>query len=312
VKTLITGASGFVGRYLVRLLLERHEEELYCIGDPGVENSRLRSMECDITDEKSFLPLVKKIAPQRIYHLAGIAKVTDQIGMPEYFSKNFLTTVALIDAVKEFNDPVFLFFTSTVHVYGNQEGMVTETSLVHPVSPYGFTKYLAEEALRYHVHHLPHLHVVVARLNTCIGPGQPEGFVASDFCKKIIRLKDERTETLRVGPLSGYRSFLDVRDCVSLFPALLEVKHSSRYEIFNVATPNAIQVRRILEILLSISGKSATIQSSEDTRSNKFTGTRPSIEKLKATAPSITFRPIEETLKDIYEWEKTNTSRSFS
>jgi len=299
VKTLITGANGFIARYLIKHLQgTTSSDSIFSIGKGTAPVAGVKHIQLDLTDAAKLKSAVDKIVPERVYHLAGHSRVTNNIGMSEYFSKNFLTTRALIQALAPL-PRVDVFFSSTVHVYGNQSERVDETSPLLPVSPYGFTKFLAEEAWRAECAKRPSLRVIAGRLYSCVGPGQPEGFVVSDLCRKIASLKEG--EPLRVGPLSGNRTFLDVRDAVELFPRLLDAPSPTPFEIVNVASPYEFQIRHVLERLLKISGRSPRVESSGDGAANRFAGLRVNTEKLTARV-GARFRPIDDTLRDMYAW----------
>ncbi len=261
----------------------------------------VRHYACEMLDEAELARIVTEVAPDRIYHLAGSSKVHGSVGMPDYFNNNFLTTISLLRAVQKLQSVIALFFSSSVHVYGNQDNEVSENSDVKPAGFYGFSKYIAEEALKGHVAKMPKLRVVVGRLYSCIGPGQPEGFVASDLCKRIAQLPTHGPAILKTGPLSGYRRFLDVRDAVRIFPLLLSTKFDNRFEIFNIASPHELQVRRMVELLMDISGKRPKLETTDD-NSNPFLGLKLSTNKLQGALPPLHFRPIEETLKDMLTW----------
>lgn len=298
-KILITGASGFLGTYLrehLQSLDPRNEVRTIC-RNPIPKNERLHSV-LNLNDEEKLVEYLEAHQPQQIYHLAGVARISNAISAADYFQNNTQNTVTLLRALMKTGRPVRLFFSSSVHVYGNQSETVSEASSVHPLSPYAFTKYLAEKAIKAHVEENPNLTAVVGRIYSCFGPGQAEGFVAADLCRKILDLPAEQGSVLKVGPLKSYRRFLDVRDIVSIFPKLLEATHPSRFEIFNLASPHEFQIETILQILIRLSKKQPTIEST-DNQENQFQGLKVSTEKLHQFIPHDFFRPVEETLKDM-------------
>lgn len=292
-KRVITGATGFIGSYLARHLTERF---------PADGLLELGSDDVDLTDAGQTKAVIEKFSPDEIYHLAGRAQVADNWGVAGYFPRNFLTTLSVVKAATGLAKPVKIFFSSSIHVYGNRDEMVSESSTPQPLSAYGFTKFLAEEALRNYSNTNPRLSVVVARLSNCIGPGQPGGFVAADLCLKIASLPANNSLPLEVGPLSSTRTFLDVRDAVKLFPELLNMTdpQKNRFEIFNVASPNEVSIQGILESLLSLSGKSPKLKEDTSTPPNQFSGLSVSNEKLVKKIPHTHFRPLGDSLKDMY------------
>ena len=300
-NVLVTGASGFLGRYLVAHLKKKYPQATLftvCKNPLTVEGGQHAVL--DLNDETALRKLLQSVRPDQIYHLAGIARISENFTLPDYFNNNTKNTITLLNILKEIPRKVSLFFSSSVHVYGNQTTLVDESSPVHPQSPYAFTKYLAERAIESHVAENPNLTAIVGRIYSCIGPGQPEGFVASDLCQKIHRLENKPNTVLKVGPLKSYRRFLDVRDTVQVLPVLLESKHSNRFEIFNLASPHEMLIEEMLKILISISKKNPKIESS-DMSDNAFKGLQIKADKLYELFPPSQFRPVKETLKDMYE-----------
>lgn len=299
--TLVTGATGFLGQYLLPHLKSLNPDHtIYACALNQLEKSEFPSEALDLTDSPKVVELIKKIRPKRVYHLAGIAKVAKDIEFSSYFSQNTLSTQTLLDALASLNSPVEFFLASSVHVYGNQSKVVNEREEPKPESPYGFTKYLAEETLKNFCLKYPNIRGVVGRLYSCIGPKQPLGFVTSDICKKIKELKSKGGSTLEVGPIDSYRRFTDARDVVKVFPILLDSNLGSRFEIFNIAPPQGTEVGQMIQTLLNLAGLNAKILSKPNSE-NSFKGLKIDTTKMERYVPATLFRPLELTLKDILE-----------
>lgn len=306
-KSIITAASGFLGRHLLKHLTEDRKEKVICLNRepldvPGAEEYRL-----DLTDEAKVEELILKLQPDRIYHLVGISKISESFQMPDYFASNTLTTLSLLRALSKLQKPVGFFFSSSMHVYGNQEQEVKEDALPQPGSPYAFTKYLAEQAVKNFALENPNKKCVVGRLYSCFGPGQGEGFVAPDLVRKVLSLSEN--EPLKVGPLNTFRRFLDARDIVKAFPVLLEKETNSNFEVYNLASPHELMISDMLKIILKITGKNPRVESSSATP-NSFKGLKVNTEKLFGTVPPSHFRPVEDTLKDIVEDEARRRAKT--
>jgi UDP-glucose 4-epimerase len=297
--TLITGATGFLGKYLLPHLKSLSESEIFHVCALNkFDNSHAQSESIDLTDTQKVLSYIQKIRPQRVYHLAGIARVSQDISFESYFSQNTLSTQTLLEALVSLNSPVEFFLTSSVHVYGNQEGLVNERAELKPEGAYGFTKYLAEETLKHFVQKYPQIRGVVGRLYSCVGPNQPLGFVTSDICKKVKELKKSGGTRLEVGPTDSTRRFTDVRDVIKTFPILLKAQLPSRYEVFNIAHSKDTRVGQLIQLVLDLERVPAKIISRSD-NSNSFKGLKVDTSKMAQFIPESTFRPLESTLKDI-------------
>lgn len=72
-RTLVTGASGFLGRHLVHALLDRGADEVVACHHerPGPEPDGCAVVRCDLGDRESTLALFRRVRPARVYHLAG-------------------------------------------------------------------------------------------------------------------------------------------------------------------------------------------------------------------------------------------------
>jgi GDP-4-dehydro-6-deoxy-D-mannose reductase len=307
VKTLVTGGSGFIGRHLIDRLVSLHGAEQ--VATVGFESVRpdVTHFSCDLEDEGKAKQIVTSFSPDQLYHLAGVSRVSSEIPFEEYFSRNYLTTVHLVSGTEAVGKPVTFFFASSVHVYGNAEGMVSEATAPAPQSPYGFSKYLAEQFLNEATQRLAGFRAVVARLYSCIGPGQARGFVASDLCAKIATALKAPAAPLKTGSLSAYRRFQDARDVVSVLTRLMDAP-GSPFEVYNVASPYELQIKQLLEILLKEAGISPPIQSEDTQGTNPFRGLQVDTTKLTRLVPPSAFRPIEETLRDMLRHELSHPS----
>ena len=297
-RTLVSGADGFIGRELIAYLVRSGTTEVHAVGrQAGQPNSATgaKNHSCDLTDNKTTTALIRAIQPTRIFHLAGNSRVDDSAPLEEYFPQNFLTTTSLLTATALLERPVDFFLASSAHVYGNQSNEVDERSQPSPSGFYGFSKYLAEEAARHFRARYPQLRIVVGRLYNCIGPGQPNGFVISDLAEKV-RALPPNGGVLRTGPLDAVRSFVDVRDVVELLPKLFDVSPSG-FEIYNLGVPAHQTIADVLNRLLKMAGKSARVESAPSAP-NAFKGRHVKTERLQ-NALQPKFRPLDETLRDI-------------
>lgn len=300
-RYLITGGSGFIGKHLVEHFSK--ENKVFSLDIKASHFPKIKHFISALDKENEIYKILKKTKPDIILHFAGISRVTDKIDFFDYFSTNFLTTNTLLRGINNFNHPITFFLASSVHVYGNVSNSVDENSLVHPSTPYGYSKYLAEEALREAININPNLNVIVGRLYNCIGPGQPLGFVASDLCFKIAELvKTSSRDPLITGSLTSFRRFLDIRDLAKILEQLLMTVKKERFEIFNIAGKDELSVKDMLDILLKHAGITPKIENREDDHSNLFQGLKINTEKLIKAVPSISFKNINETLVDMYNW----------
>lgn len=299
---LITGDSGFIGTNLAAYLFKAYPgARVVGLSQGPTGPAGVLHRQCDLANDEEVDEQIREWAPDYVYHLAGIARVLQSAGLPEYYRANVTATTFLLRALQRLEKPVRIFLASSVHVYGNRADMVGEDTSVEPVGHYGFTKFLAERAVEEAVRNHPMFGAVVGRLYSCIGPGQASGFVTSDLAHRLAGIAATSTEPLMTGPLDAVRRFLDVRDAAPIFPQLLDQIKPGQFEVFNVASPHELRIRDLVELLVKVSGRRCRIQSETDAHANPFQGLRVSVAKLTRALPSLQFRPIESTLTDIWK-----------
>lgn len=189
-RILVTGAAGFIGFHLSRLLLAQGHEVVGFDGltpyyDPQLKRRRLdllegferfRFIEGLLEDGEELSATVADAAPELVVHLAAQAGVRYSLEAPEsYIQSNVVGTANLLEALRR-HRPLHLVFASTSSVYGGNTRMpFAENDLAdHPVSLYAATK-KAGEALVHSYAHLWQIPSTCVRFFTVYGPyGRPD------------------------------------------------------------------------------------------------------------------------------------------
>jgi len=257
VRILITGVGGFVGGHLFRQLQQTIPEihGTILIGLPPPPLPMLISHEIDLQDELSVRELIKVVKPDHIYHLAAQASPRASFKNPwDTLENNIRSQLNIIQACATLNNAPRMLIISSAEIYGPVQPdqlPVGEDSPLRPTSPYGVSKIGQDMlGLQYFLsHHLPILRV---RPFNHIGPGQSEGFVATDFAIQIARIEaGQQTPVMEVGNLSAQRDFTDVRDVVRAYQLVME--RGTPGEVYNVASGQSHSIQNLLKILLSYS-----------------------------------------------------------
>jgi GDP-4-dehydro-6-deoxy-D-mannose reductase len=252
-RALVTGASGFVGRYLVAELRRSGAEVLACGGPRDGDDDYFA---LDLGDIETMRAALERGRPTVVFHLAAQTFVPASLTAPmETYESNAIGSARLAAAIREYaasSPPPRLLFTSSAEVYGprgRDELPLRENLDLRPANPYAASKAAAEAILLAEARSFG-LDVVVARAFNHIGPGQDERFVVASLAAQLARIAAGAPPQLLVGNLTAARDFLDVRDVVNAYIAL--ARDGERGEVYNVCSGGAVTIRDILRELIAI------------------------------------------------------------
>lgn len=267
-KICITGASGFIGFHLSKVLCEKGFEvvgidNLNDYYDPQLKQDRLNILKeydnfkffkCDISDSIELERLFSSSDFTIIYHLAAQAGVRYSITHPlAYVESNLIGFYNLIECIRKYPVKHFLFASSS-SVYGNHEGESRETDNTdHPVSFYAATK-KSTEVMAYSYAHLYNIKMTALRFFTVYGPwGRPDMAYYS-FSEKM--LKSEPLSVFSQGEL--LRDFTYIDDVINELVKLMGIIPES-FEIYNIGNNHPETVNDLVSYLEKYIGKKAQI-----------------------------------------------------
>jgi len=299
-RAFVTGASGFVGRYLVEALQRRGAQVAACCGP---HESDERYLTVDLNDAKALHEALAAFRPDVVFHLAAQTFVPEALRAPiETYRTNALGTACLAQAVRASGDSPRVLFASTAEVYGARdpgEYPLHERLDLRPANPYGASKAAAEAILLAESRSFG-TDVVIARAFNHIGPGQKEQFVVASLASQLARIAAGGSPQLLVGNLAAARDFLDVRDVVAAYVAL--ALRGERGEIYNVCGGSAVTIRDVLRELIAIARVPVEVREDPQRLRNAdiplSVGASHKLRERTGWAPEI---PLVRSLRDVYD-----------
>lgn len=261
---LLIGASGFVGRHLLRNLETHFGTTARIIAT--ARTPRYGEIALDLTDADAVRRFLIQERPTHVVNLAGISSPTEvESRVPEAWDIHASAVEALGRIILEELPDTWLLHASSGLVYGRtaNSGPLRETDILSPMDMYSVTKASGDLALE----------VLAGRGLRCLrlrpfnhtGPGHPETFAIPSFAAQIARIEAGlQAPVLKVGNLDAARDFLDVRDVVGAYTSVIE--HSDQLKpgcIFNVASGRARPISELVDILIAQSHVDVKVEPQE-------------------------------------------------
>jgi len=300
---LITGGSGFIGRYLSDFLCAKGFD-VYSTFYSSKEQSSWELLRCDIRTFSNVQKIVETVKPEVIYHLAAQSRPTVSWEDPWLTMEvNVLGTVNLFESIRRSGLDSRIIVACSSAEYGRiseSQIPIKEDSPLRSLSPYAVSK-ATQDLLAYQYFENFGLDTIRVRIFGTTGPGK-NGDVCSDFAKRIVAIeRRQKDPCMKVGNLEARRDLTDVRDMIRALWLIAEKGRSG--DIYNACSGRALKVSDLLKIMLSYSQADVTVEVDQFLL-------RPSDEpiilgdcgKLKALTGWMPEIPIEKTLKDILEY----------
>jgi UDP-glucose 4-epimerase len=249
---LLTGASGFLGAWIERTMIERGERVVRAPGARGAYGL------LDSAERLRFLAelaqLARECRPIGIVHAAGSSSVPKSFSEPDCdFFGNVVLTRDVVTTILQHAPDARLVFISSAAVYGQPATLpVAESTPTAPLSPYGVHKRLAEEVIGESCR-LNGLKASVLRVFSAYGEGLRKQ-VVWDLVQKaqkdsIVRLQGTGEES---------RDFVHAVDVAQAVQLVLE-KGDFGGTVYNVASGLETRISDLAGLVVGKLSKNADI-----------------------------------------------------
>ena len=230
-KIIITGASGFVGKNLTQIFKEKGQE---------VIPLSLRKEDWQLPETASAL-----------VHLAGIEKDTGSASNnEEYFQVNSYLTEKVFQQFLKSDIHDFIFISSIKAAADSSPEIVTENTFPNPISPYGKSKFLAEELILKHKLP-PNKRLIILRPCLIHGPEDTGNL-------KLLYKIAEKGIPYPFGKFENQRSYVSIFNLSFLLTKIIETPQFQS-GIYNIADDTSISTTKLIEVMYNTLGKKPRI-----------------------------------------------------
>lgn len=331
-KILVTGAAGFIGSYLVKLLCTNGYDvvgidninDYYDVNLKygrlkelcGVERDEIKNREYsksklfdnyrfiygDLKDKTLLDKLFRDEKFNIVCNLAAQAGVRYSILNPyAYADSNLLGFLNILECCRN-NSIEHLVYASSSSVYGMNEKIPfsEDDKTDSPVSLYAATK-KSNELMAHAYSHLYHFPVTGLRFFTVYGPwGRPD---MAPFLFMNAIVKGNPIRVFNNGNMR--RDFTYIEDIVNgVFKVInSSVKSSSAFNIYNIGHGSPVELMDFIHTMEDVIGKKAQCNY-EDMQAGDVVCTYADTTKLEKDFSYTASTNIGEGLKNTYEWYK--------
>jgi GDP-4-dehydro-6-deoxy-D-mannose reductase len=243
---LVTGATGLLGRELIRALSLRQEPwQVHTAGRP------------DLSGPDEARALVERVQPAAVVHLAGGTSPSRHV----LYEDNVLTTVNLLHAVSRLQPPAYCLVFGSAAEYGDTPASpIDEDAPLKPVSEYGRAK-VAQTTLAEGIARKHGIPLTVLRPFNLVSPLLPVSTALGNMRRQLLSGEgDERTVTC--GRLDLLRDYVPLAAVVDVTLHLLA--NPAPGQVLNVCSGVGISLGSILEAMAERLGVTLRIEQSPD------------------------------------------------
>lgn len=303
-RCLVSGASGHVGSYLTRRLVDsgaevyalvRPESDLWRLS--GVQD-RIQVLRGELSALSTLAPEIKRVAPDAVFHLAWYGVSGDYRDDPQQISRNVVGSLELFDIAQQAGCKLWVGIGSQAE-YGPFSGLLTEDVPTNPTTVYGVSK-LCVGMLTQKLAELVGMRWLWLRLLASYGPTDDTRHMIPSVIRQLLC---HECPSLTQGEQSW--DYLYVEDVAE---AIYKAAESGACGIFNVGSGSAYTVRHVVEQIRDIVDPALPVGFGEvPYRSDQVMHLQADTSKLRQATGWEPRTALDEGLRRTVDWYRRRT-----
>lgn len=321
-KVLVTGGAGYIGSHTVDSLIRQGHQvfilDNFSTGHRELLHSQAQLVVGDIRDHELIARTVNQHQIEGVIHFAAFTSVAESVSNPaKYYDNNFQGTLGVLKGIENSSVRYFIF-SSTAAVYADPQGAtVTEQSLKNPITAYGRSKLMSEQAIQ-DICHASGLKFVILRYFNVAGAslsgrygqiGDEHTVLIKRAClaavKKISHLSIFGTDYATKDG-TAIRDFIHVEDLADLHVLSLGyLAQGGESEILNCGYGHGFTVREVIETVQKVSGYKFPVKEEPRRPGDlaEVVADSGKLKKLFSWHPK--YPDLELICRTAYDWEKS-------
>lgn len=250
---LLTGATGFIGSHLLAALQKlKGNNNVVALTSAPITNGL-------------FLLHNQYQFTQQLFNNEEIGAIDTVVHAGAFTPKNSTesNSIALSNS-NIFNTQQLLFhlpptvkqvvFLSTLDIYENTNSIINESTAIHPVSLYGYSKLYCEKIVEAWGK-ANNVAVKILRIGHVYGPGEEkyQKLIPASFAKLL------KGQSLQIWGSGGeLRSFIYIDDVVNLI--IQSIESAKAHTPVNIVSNHAVSIKQLVQLILKVTGFNLPIE----------------------------------------------------
>lgn len=274
-KILVTGGAGYIGSITASELNKLgHKVVIYDSLENGYRQAvkQLKLVKGKIQDAEKVAKVLKKEKIEAVIHFAAYIEMGESMEKPDkYFENNVFGSLQLFKAMVDAKVNK-LVFSSTAGVYGNPKRIpIKETDRCLPENPYGQSKLMIEQMLRFFDQTyglrsiaIRYFNAAGASLDGSLGEAhKPESHLIPNVIRAVINSQEfslfgDDYSTKDGTCVRDYIHVLDLAETHILALKALQAGHKT--DVYNAGTGKGYSNKEVVEMVKKVSGKDITVK----------------------------------------------------
>jgi UDP-glucose 4-epimerase len=264
-KLFVTGGAGYIGSVFVEEALNAGNQvtvfDNLSEGHRGAVDSRATFVQGELGNRDFTIEQIKSAKPDAIIHFAAHALVGESMTNPsKYFRNNVASGINLLDAAVEAKVRKFVF-SSTCATYGPPDRIpMTEDLPQRPINPYGESKLMFEQVLKWY-QKIFGLEFVAFRYFNAAGASEKFGEdhrIETHLIPNVLKVALGKTKQCEIFgtdyPTPDGTAIRDYIHIIDLAQAHLQALAPGKTGFYNLGNGDGYSVRDVIQTCEKVSG----------------------------------------------------------